>query len=106
MGVLQAWSSVVTVLQLHSSVQQGQVPPHDESVWAVCRKEQRGEGHSRHTPALGVLLAALVKVQSPTRDVVDECCGEDTVQHRAGKVSQLEERHEDVDGGERRAERL
>lgn len=55
---------------------------------------------------LGVLPAALVKVQSPTGDVVNECRGEDTVQHRAGEVSQLEERHEDVDGGERRAERL
>lgn len=55
---------------------------------------------------LGALLAAMVKVQSPTGDVVDERRGKDAVQHRAGEVSQLEERHEDVDGGERRAERL
>lgn len=35
-GVLEAWPGVVTVLQLHGGVQQRQVPPNDESVWAVC----------------------------------------------------------------------
>lgn len=28
------------------------------------------------------------------------------MQHQAGEVAQLEQRHEDVDGGQRRAERL
>lgn len=41
-----------------------------------------------------------------TGDVADEGRGEDSVQHQAGKMSQLEQRHEDVDSGERRAERL
>lgn len=35
-GVLQSWSGVVAVLQLHGGVQQGQVPPDDESVRTVC----------------------------------------------------------------------
>lgn len=55
---------------------------------------------------LQALLAALVKVRSPTGDVVDERRGEDAVQHRAWEVTQLEKRHKDVDGGQRRTERF
>lgn len=41
-----------------------------------------------------------------TGDIADEGGGEDSVQHQAGEMPQLEQRHEDVDGGERRAERF
>lgn len=35
-----------------------------------------------------------------TCDVADKGRGEDAVQHQAGEVTQLEQRHENVDGGE------
>lgn len=35
-GVLKSWSGVLAVLQLHSSIQQGEVPPDDQSVRTVC----------------------------------------------------------------------
>lgn len=36
MGVLQAWSGVLAVFQLHSSVQQREVPSDDQGVRTVC----------------------------------------------------------------------
>ncbi len=44
-GVLQSWSGVLAVLQLHSSIEQREVPPDDQSIRTVCG----GEAH-RKTP--------------------------------------------------------
>lgn len=110
MGVLQSWSGVVAVLKFHRSIQQREVPPDDQSVRAVCG----GGGDIINTILCSQLnshtgsFTGCVKFNwlERTGDVADECGGEDSVQHQAGKMSQLEQRHEDVDGGQWRAERL
>ena len=53
-----------------------------------------------------VYLCVCVCGGALTGDVADEAGGEDAVQHQGGEVAQLEQGHEDVDGGQGRAQRL
>lgn len=57
-GILEPWSGVLTVFQLHGRIQQGEIAADDESVRTVCGKNQKV--HGSRAGAAGAVLASPV----------------------------------------------